>query len=44
MTNLILFLEEILYDLVDPDSDLLGLDHVDRSRNLRNGAVDLFLK
>jgi hypothetical protein len=30
--------------MVDPDNDLLGLDHVDRSRVIRNGAGDLFLK
>ena len=36
--------DDVLFDLVDPDSDSLGLDHLDRSRNLRNGAVDLFLK
>lgn len=38
------FIDDVLYDLVDPDSDSLGLDHIDRSRNLKNGAVDLFLK
>jgi ubiquitin carboxyl-terminal hydrolase 7 len=41
---LTVYLDDILYDMIDPDSDQLGLDHPDRSRNARNGAGDLFLK
>lgn len=26
------------------DDDFLGLDHVDRTRTMRNGVGDLFLK
>ncbi|KAH7323922.1 ubiquitin carboxyl-terminal hydrolase-like protein [Rhexocercosporidium sp. MPI-PUGE-AT-0058] len=36
--------DQILDELVTSDDDLLGLDHVDRSRAIRNGAQDLFLK
>jgi len=36
--------DQILDDLITAEDDLLGLDHVDRSRSLRNGAQDLFLK
>jgi len=35
--------EDILWDVAVQD-DHLGLDHVDRSRQVRNGAGDLFLK
>ncbi|KAH6707477.1 ubiquitin carboxyl-terminal hydrolase-like protein [Leptodontidium sp. MPI-SDFR-AT-0119] len=36
--------DQILDELVTSEDDLLGLDHVDRSRSIRNGAQDLFLK
>jgi len=37
-------LEMILDNVITADDDLLGLDHQDKSRPQRNGAVDLFLK
>lgn len=36
--------DDILWDLSAPEDDYLGLDHADRSRSLRNGVGDLFLK
>ncbi|KAL2062656.1 hypothetical protein VTL71DRAFT_5728 [Oculimacula yallundae] len=36
--------DQILDDLITSEDDLLGLDHIDRSRSVRNGAQDLFLK
>ncbi|KAB5575494.1 hypothetical protein GE09DRAFT_594410 [Coniochaeta sp. 2T2.1] len=36
--------DDILWDVADNQDDSLGLDHVDRTRSLRNGAGDLFLK
>ncbi|KFY35435.1 hypothetical protein V494_05891 [Pseudogymnoascus sp. VKM F-4513 (FW-928)] len=36
--------DDILWDVATNDDDLLGLDHIDRTRLARNGAVDLFLK
>ncbi|CZT50859.1 related to human ubiquitin-specific protease [Rhynchosporium secalis] len=36
--------DQILDDLITQEEDLLGLDHIDRSRSVRNGAQDLFLK
>ncbi len=38
------FIDMILDDVVTSEDDLLGLDHVDRTRAIRNGAQDLFLK
>jgi len=35
---------DVLWDVASQDDDLLGLDHVDRTRAVRNGAGDLFLK
>ncbi|KAL2268587.1 hypothetical protein VTJ83DRAFT_3433 [Remersonia thermophila] len=35
--------DDILWDLAEQD-DCLGLDHPDRTRSLRNGTGDLFLK
>jgi ubiquitin carboxyl-terminal hydrolase 7 len=35
--------DDILWDMTNLDDDFLGLDHVDRSRGLRNGIEDLFL-
>lgn len=34
----------VLDEIMTSEEDLLGLDHVDRSRVIRNGAQDLFLK
>jgi ubiquitin carboxyl-terminal hydrolase 7 len=36
--------DDILFNLTDDREDLLGLDHPDRSRVVRNGAGDLFLR
>ncbi|TPX10919.1 uncharacterized protein E0L32_008125 [Thyridium curvatum] len=36
--------DDILSDLITSDDEYLGLDHADRSRSVRNGAGDLFLK
>ncbi|KAK1760881.1 ubiquitin carboxyl-terminal hydrolase [Echria macrotheca] len=36
--------DDILWDVAANEDDLLGLDHVDRSRSIRNGVGDLFLK
>jgi ubiquitin carboxyl-terminal hydrolase 7 len=36
-------LDDILFDMM-AEEDMLGLDHPDRSRTIRNGAGDLFLK
>jgi ubiquitin carboxyl-terminal hydrolase 7 len=36
--------EHILWDVAGSTDDSLGLDHPDRTRSLRNGAGDLFLK
>ncbi|OAA66976.1 ubiquitin hydrolase [Niveomyces insectorum RCEF 264] len=35
--------DDILWDLMSQEDDFLGMDHVDRSRGLRNGIEDLFL-
>jgi ubiquitin carboxyl-terminal hydrolase 7 len=37
-------LDSELDELVVSVDDMLGLDHIDRSRVIRNGAGDLFLK
>lgn len=39
-----LFADDILWDIATTEDDFLGLDHVDRTRLMRNGAGDLFLK
>ncbi|KAK4185020.1 putative ubiquitin carboxyl-terminal hydrolase [Podospora australis] len=36
--------DDILWEVAQNSDDSLGLDHPDRSRTLRNGAGDLFLK
>lgn len=36
--------EDELWNVAQSDDDYLGLDHVDRTRTLRNGVGDLFLK
>jgi len=36
--------DDVLWDVTTQDDDLLGLDHVDRTRAARNGGGDLFLK
>jgi len=36
--------DDELIQLVNPEDDLLGLDHLDRTRTLRNGVGDLFLR
>ncbi|KAK4148186.1 uncharacterized protein C8A04DRAFT_33677 [Dichotomopilus funicola] len=36
--------EDILWDVATNADDCLGLDHPDRTRSVRNGAGDLFLK
>ena len=36
-------IDDVLWDMAG-EEDLLGLDHVDRTRSLRNGVGDLFLK
>jgi len=36
--------DDVLWEVAAQDDDLLGLDHVDRTRSLRNGAGDLFLR
>ncbi|KAI9647182.1 ubiquitin-specific protease ubp15 [Ciborinia camelliae] len=36
--------EDTLWDALGDDDDQLGLDHVDKLRNARNGMGDLFLK
>jgi ubiquitin carboxyl-terminal hydrolase 7 len=41
--NLLFSADDILWDVTQED-DCLGLDHPDRTRSLRNGAGDLFLK
>lgn len=38
------FSDNVLWDATSNDDDYLGLDHVDRTRSLRNGVGDLFLK
>lgn len=38
------FTDDILWDVAANEDDYLGLDHVDRTRTIRNGAGDLFLK
>lgn len=37
-------IDDVLWDVAASEDDLLGLDHVDRTRSLRNGVGDLFLK
>lgn len=36
--------DDELYSVASQDDDLLGLDHLDRTRTIRNGAGDLFLR
>lgn len=36
--------DDTIWDLASQEEDMLGLDHVDRTRTIRNGAGDLFLK
>ncbi|KAK2601922.1 ubiquitin-specific protease ubp15 [Conoideocrella luteorostrata] len=36
--------DDELWNIVAPEDDFLGLDHVDRTRSLRNGVGDLFLR
>lgn len=37
--------DEVLTEILSgDDDDFLGLDHVDRTRSMRNGTGDLFLK
>ncbi|KAK0752159.1 hypothetical protein B0T18DRAFT_404252 [Schizothecium vesticola] len=36
--------DDILWEVAASEDDYLGLDHVDRSRSLRNGVGDLFLR
>jgi len=36
--------DDVLSESVKCEEDFLGLDHVDRSRSIRNGVGDLFLK
>ena len=36
--------DDILTEMVIPEDDFIGLDHADRSRTLRNGVGDLFLR
>ncbi|KAH8654046.1 ubiquitin carboxyl-terminal hydrolase [Tricladium varicosporioides] len=36
--------DDIIWDVATHDDDMLGLDHVDRTRVIRNGVGDLFLK
>lgn len=41
----ILNADEVITEIINgDDDDFLGLDHVDRSRTMRNGVGDLFLK
>lgn len=37
-------IDDILWDVAANPDDCLGLDHPDRTRSLRNGVGDLFLK
>jgi len=37
-------LDDELFAVAGGDDGLLGLDHVDRTRTIRNGAGDLFLR
>jgi ubiquitin carboxyl-terminal hydrolase 7 len=39
-----MFLDDEIYNIATQEDDLLGLDHVDRTRVIRNGAGDLFLR
>lgn len=36
--------DDVLWNLAATEDDYLGLDHMDRSRALRNGTGDLFLR
>lgn len=37
--------DEVITEIINgDDDDFLGLDHVDRTRTMRNGVGDLFLK
>jgi ubiquitin carboxyl-terminal hydrolase 7 len=36
--------DDYLFDVATHEDDLLGLDHLDRTRAVRNGAGDLFLR
>lgn len=40
----LLRLDDRLWNLTSSDDEFLALDHPDRSRSLRNGVGDLFLK
>lgn len=37
-------IDDVITDLATEDDDFLGLDHVDRTRSMRNGVGDLFLR
>jgi hypothetical protein len=37
-------IDDVLWDVASSEDDLLGLDHIDRTRVARNGAGDLFLR
>ena len=43
LTYQLMMLDDILWEVAQ-DDDSLGLDHVDRTRAMRNGTQDLFLK
>ena len=36
--------DDVLWDVAQHADDSLGMDHPDRTRSVRNGAGDLFLK
>lgn len=36
--------DDELWTMAATEDDYLGLDHVDRTRSLRNGVGDLFLR
>lgn len=37
-------LDDVLWDVAATEDDFLGLDHLDRTRAVRNGGGDLFLR
>lgn len=37
-------IDDELWNVASSEDDFLGLDHIDRTRSLRNGAGDLFLR
>lgn len=39
-----MLLDDVISELATEDDDYLGLDHVDRTRSMRNGVGDLFLR